>query len=68
VYLVVERAQAFLPDIIPTGQLTEQHIAFLTYQLIRGVKYLHSANLTELELRPRNISIDEGSTGSRSMK
>ncbi len=32
---------------------------FVTYQIVRGLKYLHSANIIHRDLKPSNIAIDE---------
>jgi serine/threonine protein kinase len=60
IYLVCERAQDSLGNIIRTNELSDEHIVFLTYQLIRGVKYLHSANIVHRDLKPQNIVVFEG--------
>jgi mitogen-activated protein kinase 1/3 len=39
--------------------LNEQHIQFIVYQILRGLKYLHSAGVTHRDIRPRNILVDD---------
>ncbi|CAF1110592.1 unnamed protein product [Didymodactylos carnosus] len=37
--------------------LTPQHVQFLMYQLVRGVKFIHSANIMHRDLKPSNIFV-----------
>jgi mitogen-activated protein kinase 1/3 len=34
-----------LNNVIRTQELTDQQIMFFTYQILRGLKYLHSSNI-----------------------
>jgi serine/threonine protein kinase len=34
-----------LNNVLKTQELTEQQIVFFTYQILRGLKYLHSSNI-----------------------
>eukprot|EP00042_Codosiga_hollandica_P054672 m.745577 g.745577 ORF g.745577 m.745577 type:complete len:363 (-) comp58957_c0_seq11:132-1220(-) len=43
---------------LSTGQLGPAHIRNIMYQLLRGLKYLHSAGIVHRDLKPANISID----------
>jgi serine/threonine protein kinase len=51
VYLVTEFFPADLLQIIKFSQtLTERHIQFFMYQIFKGLKYLHSANVLHRDL------------------
>lgn len=45
VYLVTHLMGADLNNIVKTQQLTDEHVQFLVYQILRGLKYIHSAGL-----------------------
>lgn len=36
---------ADLNNIVKTQQLTDEHVQFLVYQILRGLKYIHSAGI-----------------------
>ena len=36
-------------------QLSEEHIQFIIYQILRALLYLHSANIIHRDLKPSNI-------------
>ncbi|XP_063716924.1 mitogen-activated protein kinase 14-like [Symsagittifera roscoffensis] len=39
------------------GILSQDYIHFFMYQILRGLKYLHSANIMHRDLKPSNIAI-----------
>lgn len=39
-------------------QLTDVHVQSFTYQLLCGVKYIHSANIVHRDLKPGNLLVD----------
>jgi serine/threonine protein kinase len=39
--------------------LNQDHIKYLIYQLLRALKYLHSANVIHRDLKPSNLAITE---------
>ena len=45
VYLVTHLMGADLNSIIKTQRLSDDHVQFLVYQIIRGLKYIHSAGV-----------------------
>jgi serine/threonine protein kinase len=48
-----------LASIIKSNQpLTDDHCQFFLYQLLRGLKYIHSANIVHRDLKPRNILVN----------
>lgn len=45
VYMVTHLMGADLNNIIRTQRLTDDHVQFLVYQILRGLKYIHSAGI-----------------------
>lgn len=45
VYMVTPLMGADLNNIIKTQKLSDEHVQFLIYQILRGLKYIHSAGI-----------------------
>ena len=59
VYVVSEMMDTDLTSIIKSDQpLTEEHYKFFLYQLLRGLKYIHSAKIVHRDLKPRNLLVN----------
>eukprot|EP00177_Eucheuma_denticulatum_P005837 GFKZ01010648.1.p1 GENE.GFKZ01010648.1~~GFKZ01010648.1.p1 ORF type:complete len:382 (-),score=37.03 GFKZ01010648.1:865-2010(-) len=59
VYTVTELMDTDLHQIISSNQgLTDQHCQYFTYQILRALKYIHSANVLHRDLKPSNILLN----------
>jgi len=58
-YIVSELLETDLNSIIKSPQhLSDEHVQFFIYQLLRGIKYLHSARVLHRDLKPRNLLVN----------
>ncbi|KAI3815757.1 hypothetical protein L1987_15438 [Smallanthus sonchifolius] len=59
IYVVFELMESDLHQVIKAnGDLTPQHYQFFLYQLLRGLKYVHTANVFHRDLKPKNILVN----------
>lgn len=59
VYLVYELMDTDLHQIIKSSQLlTNDHCQYFLFQLLRGLKYIHSANILHRDLKPGNLLVN----------
>lgn len=47
-----------LYKLLKTQQLSNDHICYFLYQILRGLKYIHSANVLHRDLKPSNLLIN----------
>ncbi|KAI4317728.1 hypothetical protein L6164_025575 [Bauhinia variegata] len=56
IYVVFELMESDLHQVIKANDdLTPEHYQFFLYQLLRGMKYIHTANVFHRDLKPKNI-------------
>lgn len=58
VYIVQCLMETDLHHVIRAHQLSGQHICYFLYQILRGLKYIHSANVLHRDLKPSNLLIN----------
>nr|QIC53202.1 MAPK11 [Lethenteron camtschaticum] len=58
-YLVTHLMGADLNNIVKCQKLTDDHVQFLVYQTLRGLKYIHSAGIIHRDLKPSNLAVNE---------
>ncbi|KAL1789498.1 mitogen-activated protein kinase 6 [Sigmodon hispidus] len=58
VYIVQEYMETDLENLLEQGPLLEEHARLFMYQLLRGLKYIHSANVLNRDLKPPNLFIN----------
>ncbi|XWS74225.1 hypothetical protein CRYUN_Cryun02cG0197600 [Craigia yunnanensis] len=59
VYIAYELMETDLHQIIRSSQpLTDDHCQYFLYQLLRGLKYIHSANVLHRDLKPSNLLLN----------
>ncbi|RSH83004.1 MAPK protein hog1 [Saitozyma podzolica] len=54
IYLVTD-----LHRLLTSRPLEKQFIQYLLYQILRGLKYVHSAGVVQIDLKPSNILVNE---------
>lgn len=59
VYVVLDLMESDLHHIIHSVQpLSDEHIKFFLYQVLRGLKYIHSASVLHRDLKPSNLLVN----------
>eukprot|EP00599_Poterioochromonas_sp_BG-1_P002787 CAMPEP_0173142248 /NCGR_PEP_ID=MMETSP1105-20130129/5979_1 /TAXON_ID=2985 /ORGANISM="Ochromonas sp., Strain BG-1" /LENGTH=482 /DNA_ID=CAMNT_0014055611 /DNA_START=90 /DNA_END=1535 /DNA_ORIENTATION=- len=58
IYLVFEFVDTDLSKILKSNQyLTQEHIQYILYQLIDGMRYIHQTNVIHRDLKPANVLV-----------
>lgn len=58
VYIVQALMETDLYKLLKTQRLSDDHICYFLYQILRGLKYIHSANVLHRDLKPSNLLLN----------
>lgn len=59
-YLVTELLETDLNRVIKSGQeLSDDHVRYFVYQILRAFIFIHSAGIIHRDLKPSNILLNE---------
>ncbi len=60
IYLVTELMETDLHRIVRSQiELTDEHVQYFVYQMLRACLYIHSANIIHRDIKPSNILVNE---------
>lgn len=57
-YIVQDLMETDLYKLLKTQHLSNDHICYFLYQILRGLKYIHSANVLHRDLKPSNLLLN----------
>lgn len=58
VYIVQTLMETDLYKLLKSQKLSNDHICYFLYQILRGLKYIHSANVLHRDLKPSNLLLN----------
>ena len=57
-YIVQTLMETDLYKLLKSQKLSNDHVCYFLYQILRGLKYIHSANVLHRDLKPSNLLIN----------
>jgi len=57
-YIVQTLMETDLYKLLKAQHLGNDHICYFLYQILRGLKYIHSANVLHRDLKPSNLLLN----------
>lgn len=57
-YIVQDLMETDLYKLLKSQHLSNDHICYFLYQILRGLKYIHSANVLHRDLKPSNLLLN----------
>ena len=58
VYIVQCLMETDMYKLVKTQKLSNDHVCYFLYQILRGLKYIHSANVLHRDLKPSNLLLN----------
>ncbi|EDO37435.1 predicted protein [Nematostella vectensis] len=58
IYIVQPLMETDMYKLLKTQRLSNDHICYFLYQILRGLKYIHSANVLHRDLKPSNLLLN----------
>lgn len=59
IYMILDFMETDLHKIIYSkNELTDEHIQYFIYQILRGLKFIHSSNVIHRDLKPSNLLLN----------
>ena len=60
IYLVMEYVETDLKELVKSSMLlSEEHVKMITYNLLRALQSIHSADVLHRDIKPANILVDD---------
>ena len=57
-YIVQSLMETDMYKLLKTQKLSNDHVCYFLYQILRGLKYIHSANVLHRDLKPSNLLLN----------